>query len=224
MQRGLTQLSGEGRRLKTFGFQAVDIGGLLVRAADRATAEECRDNGPSRPRDSLQHPASSLPQVESEEGRGGSCNTDHAPSARSGERSWAWTQGRGLRGGTCRVGPMARGGALRTATARALGRSYCCYGRPRLQGLCASSPETWTRPPCPPRRRLMAWVWSGRTMAVSAEGLGVRGRGTKLGFSQGLSRAGAPGGLGPHGPGRAAGCMAGSKVGARAFSSSGGGG
>lgn len=31
----------------------------------------------------------------------------------------------------------------------------------------------------------MAWVWSGRTMAVSAGGLGVRGRGTRLGFSQG---------------------------------------
>lgn len=70
----------------------------------------------------------------------------------------------------------------------------------------------------------MAWVWSGRTMAVSAGGLGVRGRGTRLGFSQGLSRAGASGGLGPHRPGRAAGCMAGSKVGARALSSSGGGG
>lgn len=40
----------------------------------------------------------------------------------------------------------------------------------------------------------------------------------------GLSRAGARGGLGPHGPGRAADYMAGSKVGARAFSSSGGGG
>lgn len=60
----------------------------------------------------------------------------------------------------------------------------------------------------------MAWVWSGRTMAVSAGGLGVRGRGTRLGFPQGLNRAGVRSGLGPHGPGRAAGCIAGSKVGA----------
>lgn len=34
-------------------------------------------------------------------------------------------------------------------------------------------------------------------------GLGMRGRGARLGFSRGLSRAGARGGLGPHGPGRA---------------------
>lgn len=35
-----------------------------------------------------------------------------------------------------------------------------------------------TRPPCPPQRRLMGWVWSGHTMAVSAGGLwGARARG-----------------------------------------------
>lgn len=160
------------------------------------TAEECRDNGPSRSRDSLQLSASSLPQEESEAGRGGSCKRDHAPSASSGERSRAWTQGRGLRGGTCRVGPMVRGGALRTATARALGRSYCCYGRPRLQGLCASSPETWTRPPCLPRRRSMAWVWSGRTMAVSAGGLGVHGRRDQARVFPGAQPGGCAGWLG----------------------------
>lgn len=48
--------------------------------------------------------------------------------------------------------------------------------------------------------------------------------GARARFSQGLSGAGARGGLGPHRPGRAAGCMAGSKVGVRALSSSGGGG
>lgn len=167
----------------------------------------------------LPRSASSLPQVEGEAGRGGSRKIDHAPSAQWGGASRAVSAGRGLQGGA-----DGEGRGLEDSDSPRTGQEL-----PLLLPSASSRFQRFltgdrTRPPCPPRRRLMGWVWSGRTMAVSAGGLGCAGEGPGSGFPGGS--AGRVRGVAwdRTDPEEQPSCVAGVKVRARSLSSSGGGG
>lgn len=166
---------------------------------DRTMAEECRENRPSRARD--------LPTAL------------RLLASASGGRSG---QGRVLQNRLRPFRPMGRGPKGGVNGAGSAGWSRWRGAGPRGQrqpahwaGVAAATAVRVFKVSALPHRRPDSAAMSAAEevdglgvvrphYGCECRGLGMRGRGARLGFSRGLSRAGARGGLGPHGPGRAA--------------------